>query len=73
MADYKSVREIGSGGFGVVHEVRDREGNALARKTFRPASYIHEDQHERLRKRFKREVRIQAELGGAEIMPVLDY
>ncbi len=73
MSDYRSVTEIGFGGFGVVEEVVDAEGNSFARKTFRPAPYIPVTAHDRLRKRFKREVLIQAELGGAEIMPVLHY
>ncbi len=71
MADYKTVNEIGRGGFGVVEEVEDTSGQPFARKTFKPAEYIPDIAHNRLRKRFKREVRIQAELGGREIMPVL--
>lgn len=45
----------------------------LARKTFKPASYIPETSYDRLRNRFRREVRIQAELGGVEIMPVFSH
>lgn len=73
MAKYNAVRIIGRGGFGVVEEVQDTEGQLCARKTFEPAPYIPDTAYARLRKRFRREVRIQAELGGAEIMPVLDY
>jgi len=70
---YSVVREIGCGGFGVVHEVVNARGERFARKTFRPAPHISGTAHEGLKKRFKREVRIQAELGGQEIMPVLAF
>ena len=72
MSKYTVVREIGRGGFGIVEEVSNARGERFARKTFHPAPHIPKDGHEGLRKRFRREVRIQAELGGQEIMPVLD-
>jgi serine/threonine protein kinase len=65
------VREIGRGGFGVVERVRDSRGRSFARKTFSPGSHIPADVHDKLRKRFRREVTIQEELGGNEILPVL--
>jgi len=71
MSTYRTIDTIGSGGFGVVEEVENARGERLARKTFRPASYIPTDSYDKLRKRFKREVIVQAELGGSEIMPVL--
>jgi hypothetical protein len=69
---YSVVRRIGHGGFGVVEEVTDSAGVHLARKTFRPAAHIPPDAYDGLKKRFKREVKIQRELGGQEIMPVID-
>jgi len=72
MPKYVAVAEIGRGGFGVVERVRDSQNKSYARKTFSPASHIPLQVHEKLRKRFTREVMIQAQLGGAEIMPVLD-
>jgi hypothetical protein len=72
MSTYTVVRTIGHGGFGVVEEVTNARGKHLARKTFHPAAHIPQDAHESLKKRFKREVKIQAELGGQEIMPVLE-
>jgi len=69
---YEVVKELGRGGFGRVEEVRDEEGNRYARKTFAPADNIPTAAHPRLRERFQREVKIQQQLGGAEIMPVLD-
>jgi serine/threonine protein kinase len=70
---YNTVVEIGRGGFGVVEKVADADGNLFARKTFAPAQYMPEVEMNKLRERFKREVRIQAELGGEEILPVLHH
>jgi serine/threonine protein kinase len=67
----RELREIGSGGFGVVHHVVDLEGNEYARKTFRPSQVLPPAQIDRLRKRFVREVITQKELGGNEVIPVL--
>lgn len=72
MADYRCLEEIGRGGFGVVEKVEDSSGNIYARKTFRPAPHVVPTQHDRLRKRFRREVMIQEKLGGNEIIPVVD-
>ena len=71
MTHFEKIGRIGEGGFGVVDKVKDSDGHIFARKTFQPASYIPEAAHDRLRKRFRREVAIQAKLGGREIMPVL--
>lgn len=64
---------LGRGGFGVVTKVVDDYGNVFARKTFTPGSQWADDpkETEQLRKRFIREVRIQQQLGGREIIPVL--
>ena len=70
---FKTIHEIGKGGFGIVDTVEDSEGNKFARKTFHPASYIPSSAHDQLRKRFKREVLTQAQLGGREIVPVLSH
>ena len=72
MSRYTALRTIGRGGFGIVEEVQNARGEIFARKTFAPASYIPPETHDKLRKRFKREVMIQAELGGKEIMPVIE-
>jgi len=72
MSAYITNNTIGRGGFGVVEQVTTTEGENYARKTFAPASYRPVDAHPKLRKRFKREVMVQAELGGKEIMPVVD-
>jgi len=71
MSAYTASCTIGRGGFGIVEEVENARGERFARKTFAPASYIPTDAYDKLRKRFNREVMIQAELGGREIMPVV--
>jgi serine/threonine protein kinase len=79
MSHYTVIREIGRGGFGVVEEVEDGEGQRFARKRFQPAPHNlphrpveRETVLEKLRKRFKREVLTQQELSGPEIMSVVD-
>ncbi len=69
---YTLVKNIGKGGFGIVDEVVDANGKPFARKTFQPAG-IPEKFHDKLRKRFKREVLTQEELGGEVIISVLDH
>lgn len=76
---YKVICEIGRGGFGVVEKVEDSNGELYARKKFEPATYNlpnspleRQKVLDRLRKRFRREVRTQQELSGPEIMNVLD-
>src|SRR6185436_12898063 len=73
MATYTAIRQIGRGGFGVVEEVENEDGKRFARKTFSPAPSILPDAYNKLRKRFQREVLIQQELGGSEILPILDH
>ena len=55
------IRVINRGGFGVVHEVEDDDGQRLARKTFDPP-ISDPAEREKLRKRFAREVRIQSQI-----------
>lgn len=69
---YQVSRVIGRGGFGIVEEVHDLLGNRYARKTFRPNSSISIIYHDKLKKRFKREALTQAQLGGTDLMPILD-
>jgi serine/threonine protein kinase len=65
------VRTIGRGGFGIVEEVEDHRGRHFARKVFNPSPGIPHTAHDGLKKRFQREVKIQAQLGGNEIIPVV--
>lgn len=55
----------------MVEKVADQNGVVYARKTFSPSPTIGEDYHEGLKTRFRREVRIQQQLGGKEVVPVL--
>ena len=62
MSNYQTVRTIGRGGFGVVEEVMDQDGNRFARKSFAPNESIDPSCYGRLRQRFRREVITQQEL-----------
>lgn len=63
----------GQGGFGIVHEVKDEDDKMYARKTFQinqgpnfdPAQINH------IKKRFRREVKIQQELDNKNVVPVV--
>lgn len=57
----QEIRLIDRGGFGVVHEVVDRKGAHLARKSFDPQVGSAEEK-DKLLKRFKREVQIQSRI-----------
>lgn len=71
MKTFTKIREIGRGGFGIVDLVRDESGSEFARKTFQPSYTIEFNVYDKLRKRFSREVKIQTEIGGDEIIPIL--
>lgn len=67
------LKEIGRGGFGIVEEVIDDEGNHYALKTFsvnQPAGFSVE-MTDNVRKRFVREADVQSELQHRNIVPVL--
>jgi eukaryotic-like serine/threonine-protein kinase len=66
------IQIIDSGGFGIVHEVEDG-GERYARKAFAPNPLISQDpdQLDKARRRFVREVRIQAQLNHPYIMPII--
>lgn len=68
---FETLAEIGRGGFGRVDLIVDEGGNKFARKVFQPATYIPSSAHDRLRQRFRREVKIQANLLTPSIMPIL--
>jgi serine/threonine protein kinase len=73
MSQYTVVRQLGRGGFGIVEHVTNSDGLSLARKRFFPGLNVPLEYHVNLRKRFIREVRIQEQIGGVEIIPVLDH
>ena len=66
MTDYQFYGQLGAGGFGVVYEVeRTRDGLALAGKALRRGA------SQRDRRRFEREVRLQAKLDHPNIVPIV--
>ena len=65
------VRNLGSGGFGVVDLVTASDGVQYARKTFAVAHNLSTTLTENVRKRFVREARIQSGVRHANIVPVL--
>lgn len=66
------IRLIDRGGFGVVHEVETTRGERLACKSFDPQVNTEEDR-EKLRRRFAREVRIQSQIRHPNIMPIREH
>lgn len=71
----KVIRHINRGGMGKVEEVELLDGTRAARKIFEPdkAAYTNQLELDKLRKRFEREVKYQAELGRNGAMPILGY
>jgi serine/threonine protein kinase len=70
----KVLGVINSGGFGVVERVETRGGAIAARKRFAPSPLLGPDiDHDKLKRRFRREVRIQASLPSDYFLPVLDH
>ena len=65
------LRQIKRGGYGVVHEVQAADGTRLGRKSFDPPA-SDQDEREKLRKRFAREVRIQSQIHHPNIMPIIE-
>ncbi|HRD65990.1 MAG TPA: serine/threonine-protein kinase [Candidatus Competibacter sp.] len=66
------IREINSGGFGRVEEVELEDGRHAAKKSFAPAFVPStNDELEKLKKRFQREVRVQSSLKSDAFVPVL--
>lgn len=66
-------RQIARGGFGIVEEVELSDGTTAARKTFDPhPGFAHDaDLVNKARKRFVREVSVQAQISHPHVVPVL--
>lgn len=67
----KLIKQIGSGGFGVVNLMEDLQGNQFALKVFHPSQNVDDDFLESLKKRFKREVSLLSGINHKNIMPIL--
>ncbi|SIT89306.1 Serine/threonine protein kinase [Yoonia rosea] len=65
------VRNLGQGGFGLVEEVRDANGNSFARKTFAAPNGFNAEMIENFIKRFQKEVRIQGGISHRNVVPIL--
>lgn len=68
--NYTPVKEIGRGGFGIVHEVRGDDGKSYALKVLNPAAFQPQD-HAMLIRRFEREVRYQQMVDHPNVVSVL--
>lgn len=71
MIHITKINDIGRGGFAKVELVEDAEHNRYAKKIFCPSYTVEFSAYEKLRKRFIREVKIQSQIGGNEIIPIL--
>ncbi|WP_334183213.1 serine/threonine protein kinase [Novosphingobium sp.] len=71
MATYTTIREIGRGGFGVVEEVEDEDGERFATKTLVYSHGATEDDKAALRARFEREVKYQRAIAHRHVVPIL--
>lgn len=69
MANYKIIREIGRGGFGVVEEVRDEKGRSFACKTL---EYPNGASKKEMKARFEREVKYQSTIDHPNVISILD-
>jgi serine/threonine protein kinase len=64
---------INRGGFGRVEKIKTRDGDIVARKVFDPLpDIVAAADISKLKKRFRREVRVQSSLSGDYFIPVLD-
>ena len=72
MANYKKIKEIGKGNFGVVDLVEDENGREWAMKTFTPPTLPGVTAQE-LRARFEREVRYQVQIEHPNVVKIRDY
>ncbi|MGE0498057.1 MAG: serine/threonine-protein kinase [Ramlibacter sp.] len=77
--NYTKIRELGSGGFGVVYQVADEIGNSFALKEFRPSPDVQAViakggvALESLKARFRREVKYQSQLKSDNIVRIFDH
>src|SRR5687768_2314364 len=69
----KVIREIARGGFGRVDEVELDDGTRVAKKVFDPSpGVLAATSLEKLKSRFRREVRVQSTLQSDYAIPILD-
>lgn len=69
---YVTVRERGTGGFGVVYEVRDDAGQLFALKTLKPEAEA-ENPGADLGARFRREVKYQSAIDHPNVVKIIEH
>lgn len=69
---YHTIRERGTGGFGVVYEVRDDAGRHFALKTLKPEAEA-ENPGADLGARFRREVKYQSAIDHPNVVKIFEH
>ncbi len=70
----KNIKKICRGGFARVEYLEESPGNTIARKVFDPRpDILLASNQDKLKKRFKREVKIQSSLESQSFIPILDF
>lgn len=67
------IREIGKGGFGIVHEVADEKGHRFAKKTYHLSQSftVTDEINAHLKRRFDREAKLQSGITHRNIVPIV--
>jgi serine/threonine protein kinase len=68
----KILKIIEQGGFGRVESVQRKDGTIVARKVFCPQMQLDDSARTKLLKRFKREIKVQAQLPTNFALPILE-
>ena len=70
---FSVIREIGKGGFGIVHEVLDTNGDRFAKKTYliNQSFTVTDEINAHLKRRFEREAKLQSGISHRNIVPIL--
>jgi serine/threonine protein kinase len=66
-----TIKNLGSGGFGIVDLVQSEDGSVLARKTLVPANNLPPQVVQNIERRFAREAKTQSGIRHHNIVPVL--
>lgn len=70
----KKIADIPAGGFGRLEKWENNQGEFFARKFFEPhVPGLTPDETEKFKKRFLREIKVQSQLAGDHVVPILAY
>ncbi len=74
MAGFKIIDELNSGAFGQVERVKLSDGTIAARKVFDPVPQVLTPDVDlaKLKKRFRREVKVQSSLDSTFVLPIME-